>query len=82
MLNEAIRLSEITLPEGAEIPGFDAENDQMIVSVNPPRAEEEEPEILPEGEEGEEGEVAEGEEVSESQENSGEESSGEAESND
>ena len=31
MLNEAIRLSEITLPEGAEIPGFDEENDQMIV---------------------------------------------------
>lgn len=64
MLNEAIRLSEITLPEGAEIPGFDEENDQMIVSVNPPRAEEEEPEIIPEGEEGEEGEVTEGEEAS------------------
>jgi len=42
MLNEAIRLSELTLPEGAEIPGFDAENDQMVVSVNAPRAEEEE----------------------------------------
>ncbi len=65
MLNEAIRLSDITLPEGAEIPGFDEENDQMIVSVNPPRAEEEEPEIIPEGEEGEEGEVTEGEEASE-----------------
>ena len=39
MLNEAIRLSDLTLPEGAEIPGFDEENDQMIVSVNPPRAE-------------------------------------------
>ena len=64
MLNEAIRLSDITLPEGAEIPGFDEENDQMIVSVNPPRAEEEEPEIIPEGEEGEEGEVTEGEEAS------------------
>jgi large subunit ribosomal protein L25 len=68
MLNEAIRLSDITLPEGAEIPGFDEENDQMIVSVNPPRAEEEEPEILPEGEEGE---VAEGEETSEEQDASG-----------
>ncbi|MDB9815895.1 50S ribosomal protein L25, partial [Gammaproteobacteria bacterium] len=45
MLNEAIRLSELALPEGAEIPGFDAENDQMVVSVNAPRAEEEEVEI-------------------------------------
>ena len=51
-LNEAIRLSDINLPEGAEIPGFDAENDQMVVSVTPPRAEIEEPAIVPEGEEG------------------------------
>ena len=67
MLNEAIRLSDINLPEGAEIPGFDEENDQMIVSVNPPRAEEEEPEILPDGE------VAEGEEESVEQDDSNEE---------
>ncbi len=73
MLNEAIRLSDITLPEGAEIPGFDEENDQMIVSVNPPRAEEEEPEIIPEGEEGEDGEVTEGEETSEEENDSGNE---------
>ena len=76
MLNEAIRLSDITLPEGAEIPGFDEENDQMIVSVNPPRAEEEEPEIIPEGEEGEdgeEGEATEGEESSEEDNVSGNE---------
>jgi large subunit ribosomal protein L25 len=70
MLNEAIRLSDINLPEGAEIPGFDEENDQMIVSVNPPRAEEEEPEILPDGEEGE---VDEGEEESVEQDDSSEE---------
>jgi large subunit ribosomal protein L25 len=70
MLNEAIRLSDINLPEGAEIPGFDEENDQMIVSVNPPRAEEEEPEILPDGEESE---VAEGEEESVDQDDSSEE---------
>ena len=70
MLNEAIRLSDINLPEGAEIPGFDEENDQMIVSVNPPRAEEEEPEILPDGEESE---VAEGEEESVEQDGSSEE---------
>ena len=69
MLNEAIRLSDINLPEGAEIPGFDEENDQMIVSVNPPRAEEES-EILPDGEEGE---VAEGEEDSVEQDDSNEE---------
>jgi len=71
MLNEAIRLSDINLPEGAEIPGFDEENDQMIVSVNPPRAEEE-PEILSGGEEGE---VAEGEEESVEQDDSNEETS-------
>ncbi|MDB3950790.1 50S ribosomal protein L25/general stress protein Ctc [Gammaproteobacteria bacterium] len=70
MLNEAIRLSDINLPEGAEIPGFDEENDQMIISVNPPRAEEEEPEILPDGEESE---VAEGEEESVEQDGSSEE---------
>jgi large subunit ribosomal protein L25 len=69
MLNEAIRLSDINLPEGAEIPGFDEENDQMIVSVNAPRAEEE-PEILSDGEEGE---VAEGVEESLEQDDSNEE---------
>ena len=75
LLNEAIRLSDITLPEGAEIPGFDEENDQMIVSVNPPRAEEEEPEILPEGDEAEEGEVAEGEDSSTDQDDTDNDSS-------
>ena len=82
MLNEAIRLSDITLPEGAEIPGFDEENDQMIVSVNPPRAEEEEPEIVPEGEEGEEAEVAEGEETSEEQDASSDDAPEEDKSSD
>ena len=79
MLNDAIRLSDLTLPEGAEIPGFDEENDQMIVSVNPPRAEEEEPEIAAEGEEGE---TADGEETPEDQGASSDDSSKEAESND
>ena len=79
MLNEAIRLSDISLPEGAEIPGFDEENDQMVVSVNPPRAEEEEPEIIPEGEESE---VAEGEEESADQDDSGDVAPEEAESSD
>ena len=79
MLNDAIRLSDLTLPEGAEIPGFDEENDQMIVSVNPPRAEEEEPEIVAEGEEGE---TADGEETTEDQSASNDDSSEEAESSD
>ena len=79
MLNDAIRLSDLTLPEGAEIPGFDEENDQMIVSVNPPRAEEEEPEIAVEGEESE---TADGEETPEDQGTSSDDSSEEAESSD
>ena len=79
MLNDAIRLSDLTLPEGAEIPGFDEENDQMIVSVNPPRAEEEEPEIVVEGEESE---TADGEETPEDQVTSSDDSSEEAESSD
>jgi len=79
MLNDAIRLSDLTLPEGAEIPGFDEENDQMIVSVNPPRAEEEEPEIVVEGEESE---TADGEETPEDQGTSGDDSSEEADSSD
>jgi len=79
MLNDAIRLSDLTLPDGTEIPGFDEENDQMIVSVNPPRAEEEEPEIAAEGEEGE---TTDGEETPEDQGASSDDSSEEAESSD
>ena len=78
-LNEAIRLSDINLPEGAEIPGFDAENDQMVVSVTPPRAEIEEPEIVPEGEEGD---ASQADGSSEDQDGSGDKESEEAESND
>jgi large subunit ribosomal protein L25 len=78
-LNEAIRLSDINLPEGAEIPGFDAENDQMVVSVTPPRAEIEEPEIVPEGEEGD---ASQADGSSEDQDSAGDKESEEAESND
>lgn len=78
-LNEAIRLSDINLPEGAEIPGFDAENDQMVVSVTPPRAEIEEPEIVPEGEKGD---ASQADGSSEDQDSSGDKESEEAESND
>ena len=78
-LNEAIRLSDINLPEGAEIPGFDAENDQMVVSVTPPRAEIEEPEIVPESEESD---ASQADGSSEDQDSAGDEVSEEAESND
>jgi len=36
-LGESIRLTEISLPEGSEIPGLTEETDQMVVSVNEPR---------------------------------------------
>lgn len=84
-LNESIRLTEINFPEGTEIPSLDDEYDQMIVSVNPPRAEIEEEELIIEGEEGDilEGEeVVEGQsETEESSKESSEESSKESEDN-
>lgn len=78
-LNEAIRLSDINLPEGAEIPGFDAENDQMVVSVASPRAEIEEPEIVPESEESD---ASQADGSSKDQDSAGDKASEEAESND
>ena len=62
-LGEGIRLTELSLPEGAEISGLDDGQDQMVVSVNTPTAVEEDP-IEEEGlEEGEDGaEASEGEE--------------------
>ena len=62
-LGDSIRLTEISLPEGSEIPGLNDETDQMVVSVNAPKAVEEDP-IVEEGLE--DGEVAEGEEASDS----------------
>ena len=59
-LGESIRLTEISLPEGSEIPGLSEENDQMIISINEPRAIEEDPIIE---ENLEDGEVAEGQEA-------------------
>ena len=61
-LGDSIRLTEIDLPEGSEVPGLSEETDQMVVSVNAPKAVEEEP-VLEEGLE--DGEVSEGEEGSE-----------------
>ena len=59
-LGEAIRLTEISLPNGSEIPGLTEETDQMVVSINEPRAVEEDPEIT---EESDDGEVIDGEEA-------------------
>ena len=67
-LGESMRLTEISLPEGSEIPGLTEETDQMVVSVNAPKAVEEDPI----DEELEDGETPEGEDSSE--DSSGEES--------
>jgi large subunit ribosomal protein L25 len=53
-LGEAIRVTELDLPEGSEIVGLEDGQDQMVVSVNAPKAAEEEP-VEDEGVEGEEG---------------------------
>ena len=60
-LGASIRLTEVSLPEGAEIPGLTEETDQMVISVNAPKAVEEEEPILEDGEEGAEGAAEEGE---------------------
>ena len=62
-LGDSIRLTEISLPEGSEIPGLTDETDQMVVSVNAPKAVEEDPIVE---EDLEDGEVAEVEEASDS----------------
>jgi len=79
-LGASIRLTEISLPEGSEISGLTEETDQMVVSVNAPKAVEEEEPILEEGMESEEGTAEEGE-SSDEEANSGEaESKGSEES--
>ena len=55
-LGDSIRLTEITLPEGSEVPGLTDETDQMVVSVNAPKAVEEDPIIDDELEDGEDAE--------------------------
>ena len=37
-LGDSIRLTDLSLPEGSEIPGLSEDTDQMIVSVNAPKA--------------------------------------------
>ena len=64
-LGDSIRLTEISLPEGSEIPGLTEETDQMVVSVNAPKAVEEDPIIEDELEDGEISDSAEGAESAE-----------------
>ena len=60
-LGDSIRLTDLSLPEGSEIPGLSEETDQMIVSVNAPKAVVEDEPLEDETLEGEEdgGEVTE-----------------------
>tara|TARA_B100001175_G_scaffold298474_1_gene289095 strand:- start:112 stop:828 length:717 start_codon:yes stop_codon:yes gene_type:complete len=60
-LGDSLRLTEIYLPEGSEVPGLTEETDQMVVSVNAPKAIEEDPIE----EELEDGEASAGEDSSE-----------------
>ena len=52
-LGGSIRLTELNLPEGSEIPGLDETTDQMIVSINAPKAVVEEEPIVDDEAEGE-----------------------------
>lgn len=57
-LGGSIRLTELNLPEGSEIPGLDETTDQMIVSINAPKAVVEEEPIVDDETEGEAVEAA------------------------
>ena len=57
-LGGSIRLTELNLPEGSEIPGLDETSDQMIVSINAPKAVVEEEPIVDDEAEGEAVEAA------------------------
>ena len=74
-LGGSIRLTELNLPEGSEIPGLDETTDQMIVSINAPKAVVEEEPIIDDEVEGEaveaaseDGEDSSGEDAGESSE--------------
>ena len=71
-LGDAIRVTELDLPEGSEIFGLEDGQDQMVVSVNAPKAAEEEPveDDGVEGEEGTDGEPTQGDEPSDDAEGS------------
>ena len=57
-LGGSIRLTELNLPEGSEIPGLDETTDQMIVSINAPKAVVEEEPVVDDEAEGEAVETA------------------------
>ena len=57
-LGGSIRLTELNPPEGSEIPGLDETTDQMIVSINAPKAVVEEEPIVDDEAEGEAVEAA------------------------
>ena len=57
-LGGSIRLTELNLPDGSEIPGLDETTDQMIVSINAPKAVVEEEPIVDDEAEGEAMEAA------------------------
>ena len=76
-LGDSIRLTDLSLPEGSEIPGLTEDTDQMIVSVNAPKAEVEEEPLEDDALEGEEhgDEVTEGTSDEGSKESEAEEAS-------
>ena len=53
-LGDSIRLTDLSLPEGSEIPGLGEETDQLVISVNAPKAIVEEEPLVDESLEGEE----------------------------
>jgi len=57
-LGGSIRLTELNLPEGSEIPGLDETTDQMIVSINAPKAVVEDEPVVDDEAEGEAVEAA------------------------
>ena len=79
-LGDSIRLTEISLPEGSEIPGLTEETDQMVVSVNAPKAIEEDPIIEDELEDGEISDSEEGAESAETDDGGSSEESDKEES--
>ena len=77
-LGGSIRLTELNLPEGSEIPGLDETTDQMIVSINAPKAVVEEEPIVDDEAEGEAVEAASEEDGEDSSSDDADEGSEEA----
>ena len=63
-MGESIHLSEVTVPEGVELPSLTDENDPAITSISKPKVVVEEEIVTEASEEGEEGEEGEGSESS------------------